>query len=1103
MPVDLLLTGFPSARAQTLPEWLSRPVHTGRDELAGAGQRLRDWRSAVSFEQTGAESAGAGRLWASRLAAAGLDEPTLTLLLAAEGTSAPEPAAGATADDPDAGGTALPWVRELVGWYADPRNEPADVPPWRTDDFPFLAVAEPIAMVMLRQLGEHLAGRETMFHDPAGLPGALLAGGLLPRLNAMLCRTTLLELGVARVTGQLSGATPTERLHDFLNQLRTPARRWSLLCRYPVLARQLVQVSQAWLAQTARLLDRLAADLPALSEQFADGADPGRVTEVATGLGDNHRDGQSVATVHFTGGLRVVYKPRPVGVDRHFQRLLEWVNDRTEGMALRTLHCLDRGAYGWVEFVTARPCRDTVELHRFYRRQGGLLALLYLVRAADFHGENIIADGDQPVLVDLETLFEPGLSTLVMVGESGAERAIAELTSGSVLQAGLLPTGTWQTAQGNVDLSGLGWSPGQRSPIRLPYVHAEGTDAMRMRIERQDLGAPAHRPVAGDEELRLLDYSDDVSAGFAQVYRALLRHRDEVAGLLRAFADDEIRVLIRDTVTYAMLLDTSFHPDVLRRGLDRERHFDWLWRDAVYRPGLAGVIEAERRDLWRNDVPMFAATPGGAVLYDSTGAPLPDVPLEPGLDRALATLAELSETDLARQLWLVRSCIATNALQRGETQIYTYYDFRPADRPTGPERFLAGAADVAHRLAEIAVRADGEALWLGPHRTRPRTWSVGALSPSMYDGVLSIAFFLGYYAEVSGDRQLRGLAREAAAAAVRQIRRRALRRVHPTANADFGGLCGLGGMVYALTHLGTLWADRELLAEAHALAARIGRTLGQDTEFAVADGAAGSLLALAGLHQVDGAGSTLDLIRSAADHLVAHQQPYGAGASWLPRLMAENGLASQPLAGFAHGTAGISAALVTATRVLGDERYRDAAARAVGYERELFEPATGNWRDVRHAVEPTAAVRIESERDVTTDRVAWCHGAPGIGIAKLLTMPVLDDPTARTELDVAIRTTVDRGFGYGLSMCHGDFGSLELLLLAARQLDDSVLAETAQRHASGIMDAIDERGWLCGLPRNVEIAGFFSGIAGVGYGLLRAADPERFPSVTAQEPPRL
>ena len=40
---------------------------------------------------------------------------------------------------------------------------------------------------------------------------------------------------------------------------------------------------------------------------------------------------------------------------------------------------------------------------RFYRRQGALLALLYALEATDFHAENLIASGEFPVLIDLET----------------------------------------------------------------------------------------------------------------------------------------------------------------------------------------------------------------------------------------------------------------------------------------------------------------------------------------------------------------------------------------------------------------------------------------------------------------------------------------------------------------------------------------------------------------------------------------------------------------------------------------------------------------------------------------------------------------------------
>ena len=40
-------------------------------------------------------------------------------------------------------------------------------------------------------------------------------------------------------------------------------------------------------------------------------------------------------------------------------------------------------------------------MKRFYERQGGYLALLYMLQATDFHHENLIAAGEHPVLLDL------------------------------------------------------------------------------------------------------------------------------------------------------------------------------------------------------------------------------------------------------------------------------------------------------------------------------------------------------------------------------------------------------------------------------------------------------------------------------------------------------------------------------------------------------------------------------------------------------------------------------------------------------------------------------------------------------------------------------
>ena len=58
-----------------------------------------------------------------------------------------------------------------------------------------------------------------------------------------------------------------------------------------------------------------------------------------------------------------------------------------------------------------------------------------------------------------------------------------------------------------------------------------------------------------------------------------------------------MRVLIRPTRIYAKILEDSFHPDLLRDALTRERFVDRLWVGIEDAPHLARTIRAEREDL--------------------------------------------------------------------------------------------------------------------------------------------------------------------------------------------------------------------------------------------------------------------------------------------------------------------------------------------------------------------------------------------------------------------------------------------------------------------------------------------------------------------------
>jgi class II lanthipeptide synthase len=204
-----------------------------------------------------------------------------------------------------------------------------------------------------------------------------------------------------------------------------------------------------------------------------------------------------------------------------------------------------------------------------------------------------------------------------------------------------------------------------------------------------------------------------------------------------------------------------------------------------------------------------------------------------------------------------------------------------------------------------------------------------------------------------------------------------------------------------------------------------------------------------------------------------------------------------PLAGFSHGAAGIAWALLELAALTGEERFRTAACAAITYERSLFSHEAGNWPDLREL----KTARQAGDNDQQRLMMAWCHGAPGIGLARLCSLQHLDDAAIRVEIDTALQTTLAQGFGNNHSLCHGDLGNLELLLQASQVLEEPQWRAQVDRIAVIILESISRDGWLCGTPLGVESPGLMTGLAGIGYGLLRLAEPTRVPSVLVLAPP--
>ncbi len=392
-----------------------------------------------------------------------------------------------------------------------------------------------------------------------------------------------------------------------------------------------------------------------------------------------------------------------------------------------------------------------------------------------------------------------------------------------------------------------------------------------------------------------------------------------------------------------------------------------------------------------------------------------------------------------------------------------------------PRTLLVQAAGViAKQLQAARVETGADIGWQTAARNN---------DTSLYGGTLGIAVFLAAYARVEGA----GWARDLALRAVASTRRA---EAHPhapeaMAAAAVGGLVGRGAHVYGLATIGRLLDEPALAMEAHALATSIDPSaIAKDRGLDVVHGSAGLILALTSLGPalVDPGrhGRTpLDLVSMAAEHLLASQEQ---DAPWAGAVI---GPADPvPQSGFAHGATGVSVALARAGQILGNRAFLAAAARGLTFERTHCVVSPGCWR-----VAPG---------DTRTPS-GWCRGGPGAALGRSIILEAAPDidgaEAAQDEIAQAVsfmqqlpRLRLDH-------LCCGGMGVVDTLLaLHAASNDDAMLASAHARALSILRAAKARGGFLLGTEDGVEPS-LFQGLAGVGYGLLRLAEPALLPCV--------
>ncbi len=903
---------------------------------------------------------------------------------------------------------------------------------------------------------------------------------LLGILHAKLTRTLLVELNAARVYKRLNGEDPAARWADFLQQSSQPAFWDGLKEHYPTLLQRVECVIRNRCRTSLLFAQRWAADRASL--EMLCGAPPGELEALSFGAGDSHRGGFTVALMRCQGG-RIVYKPRSVAVDISLHDFIDKLAaDHDHPLHIGVPRAMDRQEYGWTEFMEHRYAADEDELRSFYRGIGHWLAIMHLLGASDLHAENLIANGDRPVVVDCETLFTPRIAMPPSGFGQALDRA-AQLIAGAVLSIGLLPGRAQALGWRGIDHSGVGSLPDQQPMMSIPTIIKAGTDEAHLGSAMVPAPTAQNHP---SKQPALAMHWPQALEAFDQL-TATLRRLDasgELAPRLDVFADCRVRVVVRSTEAYAEIARMLWHPVSLHdEPQARQRAEDLLAKMAANvatAPSDPVVIRNEVEDLLVGDIPFFHTLVRDGQLEGSRG----DRWL-PSNDLAAAALRHWHASDFEFQRNVIRATMVSAYLNDGWASHLA--GLAPASIRHGEldRRRRAMAARIMQGLLSHAIRGqDRSVAWVAPV-LNPTGWSVQPLSTDLYAGLSGVALLTAAYVRemhagradmVEGIETLSDDLQHTLRVAeerLAQIKQDNVKARPPTP----GAYIGLGSQIWTLLTLSHWNGDRHgEVQRACALAEGIFEAAAADEMNDVLTGKAGAISALLALAEHTGQQRFLDMARELGQQLCNDARYTDDRAYWVhPQRWPEG------LGGYSHGVTGIGWALLKLARATGDAQFERTARAAFDFEDSLFDAEEQNWLDLRKLGGPkTTAV--------------WCHGAVGIGLAHLDIDPHLENPQTRVLLQRAAKATTRMGLGWNHCLCHGDMGAWELLDRAIAH-DEAPEGMTRDGLLAQMLTSLEDYNPNCGVTREVFVPGLLPGVGGVAYQLLRMHPDSRLPSV--------
>lgn len=874
-------------------------------------------------------------------------------------------------------------------------------------------------------------------------------------LESIFYRTMVLDIHRQKDAGKLKGYTPEEQYQYYKNiLLKDPVYTRALGEEFPELTRLIQQNEQQKKGLEQEIRSRLKKDGRELAGLLESGFSELIAREIDISAGDAHNGGYRTAKVVLEQGTTLYYKPHSIRKAQWYQELYGYLCQKA-GIAYKKVKYLNREKYGWEEYIVNKGCETKEEIKRYYFRLGIHLCISYALSATDLHGENIIAHGEHPVIVDFETF--PGYC--IKIEESSAERKAETILSHSVIHTGMLPILTWGQGENMALLSAVGNEGKITTPFRMPVVKKNQTSDMYIDYEPVEVIMRECVVHLHGKPIHVEEYTKELVHGFQTAYHIMLEDC-ALEKLVEKFFDEKSRVVLRHTQQYEMYRTASLHPDYMKSREDRVKLLQAIHKD--------GESELDRRirdyeieALAELDVPYFEISGKNRDIYAGNDLRFREFLDACPYEQWKMHWKSFSVEDMKRQTDFIRLSMA----MLGEKN----YDVKILDgNRIDKKRIVPILRGIVSRLCEnVIITECSDITWIGLKFLKNGCWELHPVDMYLYEGISGIVLFLGEYLQMFRDAGAERCFR-LAVKKMRNYTEGYCRTLKSEQQVKTGLLDGEASLVYVYLQLYRMSGDVEHLeyAQKHFLGMK--SYFKDDVYYDLLSGNAGAMAVAAELYRVTGQEKYLEDAEKLEKMLWEKRCEQEKGVGWkLPNI-------EQPLAGMAHGNSGFLLAYVCLYQIAKRPEYINKIHQILTYEDLLYNEKLKNWMDLR-----------VPGKEKTMN--AWCHGAPGILLARLKIRAFI--PDENVEKDIC------RGAGMLLGeeiqkicLCHGLAGNLLILDKYRRENIEICVKDAYEKKWNHLICMLEQ-------PDTVSVTeylnpAFMNGISGVGFALLRLLGSE-------------